>query len=145
MIVLQHEFKYSLNKYLRHDVIHLERSLGRKIASLADIIKFNEKNPVPEGYNQTTLIEAEATDGIKNATYQSARDANRKFSQKFLSRVMDDNKLDALAYPCDSESTSLNNLACFAGYPAISVSFRDIYFLGIYCIFLSYNLFDFGK
>lgn len=123
MIVLRHEFKYSLNKYIRRDVVHLENELQRKISSLADIIKFNIEHPTPEGYNQTHLIGAEATDGLQNTTYQNARDTNRKLSRKLLSEVMDMNRVDAIAAPCASkDSRELYSIGAAAGYPSITVS-----------------------
>ncbi|XP_035709963.1 probable amidase At4g34880 isoform X2 [Folsomia candida] len=122
MIVLRHEFKYSLNKYIRRDVVHLENELQRKISSLADIIKFNIEHPTPEGYNQTHLIGAEATDGLQNTTYQNARDTNRKLSRKLLSEVMDMNRVDAIAAPCASkDSRELYSIGAAAGYPSITV------------------------
>lgn len=121
-MIFVHEFKYGVNNYLRNDVKHSETELNRNINTLADIIRFNEMYPPIEGYNQNTLIAAEATDGLRNKTYLAARHENRRDAARYLDSIFDENGVDALATPCYSNNTPLlYSYGAAAGYPSITV------------------------
>jgi hypothetical protein len=121
LIVFTHEFKYSLNRYLQHDVLHFESLLGRKITSLADIIKFNDDFPQPEDYGQDLLIASEETDGIKNSTYLTARDNNKEGARALIDQIINTYGLDAIGAPCDGDSDTFYSVGAIAGYPSITV------------------------
>lgn len=122
-LVLAHEFKFSINKYLQNDVNHFETKLGRKIFTLADVIKYNELNPVIEGFGQLKLKLAEATDGLQNRTYLNARIERRSNSIMYLESIFEKYGVDALATPCESDySIPLFAYGAHSGYPSISVS-----------------------
>lgn len=134
-VILRHEFKYYLNNYLRNDVHHLEIELNRNISSLADIIRFNELNPPTEGYNQNTLIAAEATNGLRNKTYISALHEYQRDSTRYLDSIFNENAVDALATPCYSSGTPLlYSYGAATGYPSITVRsnypFNNFYLYG---------------
>lgn len=122
-MIFAHEFKYSLNNYLRNDVRHWETELNRSIYTLADIIKFNEINPSIEGYNQNTLEMAEATNGLWNKTYLAAQHTYRRDSTRYLESMLNENAVDVLATPCYANNTSLlYSYGAAAGYPSITVT-----------------------
>lgn len=99
---------------------HLD--LNQNITSLADIIAFNELNPPSEGYNQNTLIAAEATNGLRNKTYVSALHEYRRDTTRYLDSIFDANVVDALATPCYSSNTPLlYSYGAATGYPSITV------------------------
>lgn len=121
-ITFAHEFKFSINNYLKNDVRHANSTVKRNIFTLADIIKYNEMNPVIEGYGQSALKLSEATDGLRNRTYLNARIENRRKSIMFLESFFKKYDVDALATPCDSDdSVNLFMYGAFAGYPSITV------------------------
>lgn len=104
-------------------VTHLEHQLNRSIYSLADVVKFNKINPPREGYDQSTLIIAEKTDGLLNKTYTSALLQYQEDSVHYLDTIFDVNEVDALATPCYSNDTPLlYAYGAAAGYPSITVS-----------------------
>ncbi len=115
-----HEFKYSLNNYLKDDVEHLEFELGRKITSLSDIIEYNDLHP--EKYQQNLLKLTNATDGIRNSTYLRAKNVMRKESFMFLESIFKKYDVDALAAPCQGDiNRDLFSYGAYAGYPSIAV------------------------
>lgn len=157
LLVLTYDFKHDFNEYLRTEVAS-SHSLPipsvysysttpdnvsdaaqerRKIASLKDVIQYNEEHPTPEGYNQELLIMSEATDGIHNETYIKARDANRDAARQVLDSVLLMHNLDAVVSPSESrydgildedlkDSSVLGySLAAIAGYPSINVSGKN--------------------
>lgn len=118
---------------------HLEVKLGRKIFSLADIIKFNKLNPAIEGYNQNDLEMAEATDGLQNKTYLAAKEHNKRNSVMYLDSIFAKYKVDALATPCSPDETSaLFSYGAYAGYPSITVSKKSNF---IKCLELNFKYF----
>lgn len=105
----------------------------KKIESLADIIKYNEEHPTPQGYNQENLIMSQATDGLDNATYIEARDSNKKLVNEYLELIFEQYNLDLIVTPSESRVYSVKegtykdfpvfgfSIACMAGYPTINV------------------------
>lgn len=121
-MILSHEFKYSLNNYLRDEVRYWNTERNRSIYTLADIIAFNEMNPPIEGYNQNILIGAEATNGLRNKTYLSALHVYQRDTTNYLDSIFNENAVDALATPCSASGTSvLYSYGAAAGYPSLSV------------------------
>lgn len=101
----------------------MESRIGRKIFSLADVIKYNDLNPPSEGYDQKLLKMSEATDGLRNLTYLSARHENRRDSMNFIDSMFEKYGVDALLTPCDSNSgMNLFVHGAHGGYPSITVS-----------------------
>jgi len=104
--------------------------LGRKIFTLADIIKYNEMNPTNEGYNQEILELSEATDGLQNKSYLDAKEEIQTNSVKYLQSIFLKYKVNALATPCYGEETSmLYSYGAFAGYPSITVRRKSFYLI----------------
>lgn len=124
-VIFSHEFKFSLNNYLKNDVQHCETESGRNISNLSDIIKFNKLNPPTEGYGQNLLERSQATDGIQNKTYLSAKNENHKKSIRFLESIFEKYDIDAIATPCHpDEPRDLFSYGAIAGYPSISVGMK---------------------
>lgn len=122
-IILLHEFKHSINNYLMNDVVYSNKERNRTIYSLADIIRFNEKHPPAEDYDQEVLILSETTDGLRNKTYISSLHEYQRGSVRYLDSIFDETSVDALATPCASYTTPLlYSYGAAAGYPSISVS-----------------------
>lgn len=106
------EFKLSLNAYLR-DLV------ASPVRSLADVIAFNEKNPVLEmiqTYGQALFLLSEATNGIGN-TQKAALMNLKRLTKEGFEKVMTENKLDAMVSPRDDASSVL----AIGGFPAIDV------------------------
>jgi hypothetical protein len=115
-----HEFKAELNDYLRLAVGNNEVLVGgqvKRIKDLADIIKFNERFPSPEGYDQAVLIQSQETDGIKNKTYIAERDKNKLGAQLYANYIFEKYSVDAIMIPT-ANSTSI---PAISGYPHITV------------------------
>ncbi|KAG4215229.1 hypothetical protein ERO13_A01G164350v2 [Gossypium hirsutum] len=113
LMLLQSEFKSSVNEYLKELAISFVRSL-------ADIIDFNQNNPELEKleeYGQQTLIESERTNGIGEKERKAA-EYLEKLSWDGFEKKMKDYKLDALMTP--DISLAMTVLA-IGGYPGISV------------------------
>ncbi|KHF99964.1 Glutamyl-tRNA (Gln) amidotransferase subunit A [Gossypium arboreum] len=113
LMLLQAEFKSSVNEYLKELAISFVRSL-------ADIIDFNQNNPELEKleeYGQQTLIESERTNGIGEKERKAA-EYLEKLSWDGFEKKMKDYKLDALVTP--DISLAMTVLA-IGGYPGISV------------------------
>ncbi|CAL8096513.1 unnamed protein product [Orchesella dallaii] len=148
LTVLLHDFKFGINKYLSNDIIspfpvpsHYKpsskylppKAAPMKIASLKDIIKFNDEHLSIEGYNQELLLLSEATDGLNNRTYIEARDSNRAAARELLNSVISTYKLDAIVVPSEPRFESVldenlqdspvvgYSIAAIAGYPSISI------------------------
>lgn len=115
--VITHEFKHSLNKYLKNDV-----ELNEKIRCLTDVIKFNEVNPPAECYNQNFLECTDSTNGLEDEKYVAAREDCRINAIKYLESLFDENQADALVSPSFSEALpSLYAHGACSGYPTITV------------------------
>ncbi|GMI88093.1 hypothetical protein like AT4G34880 [Hibiscus trionum] len=113
LMLMQAEFKSSLNEYLNELTIS-------SVRSLADIIEFNRINPELEKleeYGQHTFIESEKTNGIGEKERKAA-EYLEKLSKDGFEKVMKDQNLDALVAP--GVSLSMTVLA-IGGYPGISV------------------------
>ncbi|KAA3465657.1 Amidase [Gossypium australe] len=113
LMLLQAEFKSSVNEYLKELAIS-------SVRSLADIIDFNQNNPELEKleeYGQQTLIESENTNGIREKERKAA-EYLEKLSRDGFEKKMKDYKLDALVTP--GISLAMTVLA-IGGYPGISV------------------------
>ena len=117
-----HEFKEGINDYLRHKVKQNEVWIDGKIKkmwNLNDIIEFNKEFPSPEGYNQDILIQAQATDGLKNNTYIAERAKNKMGAQVYLNYIFQKYALDAIVVPTETNVSSA--YPAIAGYPHITV------------------------
>lgn len=129
LLIIGHEFKYALNKYLMiwKWVSENDVKLDGKIRAFTDIIEFNEINPPHEGYNQGYLILCEATEGLENEEYLASLEKNRQNSTKYLESIFDENEVDALVTPCyfTTSNHDLYSYGAFAGYPSITVR-RDL-------------------
>ncbi len=125
-----HEFKAGLNAYLA------ELGDGAPVASLADVIAFNEANAEREMpfFGQEILIEAEGKGPLTEAAYQTARGtANRLSREEGLDAALAEHRLDAILGPSggpawvtdlvhgDRFSVGSSGAAAVAGYPNVTV------------------------
>jgi amidase len=113
-VVLKHEFKPDLNRYLSRLGPHVP------VHSLEELIRYNEKHADRAlKFGQSVLIESQATSGtLQDAEYVEARKADLTRSrEQGIDAVLAEHRLDALAFP--------NNwgcgIACKAGYPLVTV------------------------
>lgn len=112
--VLLHEFKSSLNHYLR------TVSSEIKISSLSDVIHFNEQNKEKcLKHNQELLLESNMTDGtLTSPEYLFARLNDLEMTQKKgIDLAIEKHNLTALISPNDVWYA----IPAKAGYPSISV------------------------
>lgn len=125
-----YEFKAGLNAYLA------ELGDGAPVASLADVIAFNEANAEREMpfFGQEILIEAEGKGPLTEAAYQTARGtANRLSREEGLDAALAEHRLDAILGPSggpawvtdlvhgDHFSVGSSGAAAVAGYPNVTV------------------------
>ena len=125
-----YEFKAGLNDYLT------ELGENAPVASLADVIAFNEANADREMpyFGQEILIEAEAKGPLTEAAYETARsEANRLSRAEGLDATLAEHRLDAILGPSggpawvtdlvhgDRFSVSSSGAAAVAGYPNVTV------------------------
>jgi amidase len=125
-----YEFKAGLNAYLA------ALGDGAPVASLADVIGFNEANAEREMpfFGQEILIEAEGKGPLTEAAYLQARDtASRLSRREGLDATLSDHRLDAILGPSggpawvtdlvhgDSFSVGSSGAAAVAGYPNVTV------------------------
>ncbi|MDE2924201.1 MAG: amidase [Acidobacteriota bacterium] len=125
-----YEFKAGLNEYLAG------LGDGAPVASLADVIAFNEANAEREMpfFGQEILIEAEAKGPLTEAAYLTARgEASRLARDEGLDAVLSELRLDAILGPSggpawvtdlvhgDGFSVGSSGAAAVAGYPNVSV------------------------
>ncbi|KAI8554106.1 hypothetical protein RHMOL_Rhmol05G0071800 [Rhododendron molle] len=106
------EFKLSSNAYLR-DLV------ASPVRSLADVIAFNDKNPVLEMMKEFGLdifLLAEATNGIGD-TEKAALLNLASLTRDGFVKVMKENKLDAMVTPVADSDPVL----AIGGFPGISV------------------------
>jgi amidase len=128
--VLLYEFKADISAYLSG----LESPAG--IASLADLIAFNEQHAEQEMpfFGQELFVMAEAKGLLTEPDYLAALERNRRLSrQEGIDAVLDEHGLDALMMPTASPPTKIDLVngsrtmggssrpAALAGYPAITV------------------------
>ena len=127
-LVLQYEFKETLNRYLA--------GTNRPVRSLADLIAFNSADPerMMPYFGQEILELSETRGGLDTPEYQDALKRSRDGSRAIIDRVMQENRLDALcgitAGPaCSTDlvygdrwgDVSLTSPAAMSGYPHITV------------------------
>ncbi len=125
-----YEFKAGLNAYLA------EPGDGAPVASLAEVIAFNEANAEREMpfFGQEILIEAEGKGPLTEAAYQTARGtANRLSREEGLDATLAQHELDAILGPSggpawvtdlvhgDRFSVRSSGAAAIAGYPNVTV------------------------
>ena len=130
-----YEFKAGLNAYLA-DAYVTEGGDGAPVASLADVIAFNEANAEREMpfFGQEILIEAEGKGPLTEAAYQTARGAaNRLSREEGLDAALAEHRLDAILGPSggpawvtdlvhgDHFSVGSSGAAAVAGYPNVTV------------------------
>lgn len=111
-MIMEAEFKLSLNSYLK-------QLIKSPVRSLADVIEFNNKNAEKEmikEFGQDTFLDAEATNGI-GPKEKKALATLAKLSKDGFEKVMIEHKLDATITPSPLFSTVL----AIGGYPGISV------------------------
>ena len=125
-----YEFKAGLNAYLD------ELGDGAPVASLADVIAFNEANAEREMpfFGQEILVEAEGKGPLTEAAYRTARDtASRLSREEGLDAALARHRLDAILGPSggpawvtdlvhgDTFSVGSSGAAAVAGYPNVTV------------------------
>ena len=125
-----YEFKAGLNAYLA------ELGDGAPVASLADVIAFNEANAEREMpfFGQEILVEAEGKGPLTEAAYRTARDtASRLSREEGLDAALARHRLDAILGPSggpawvtdlvhgDTFSVGSSGAAAVAGYPNVTV------------------------
>jgi amidase len=111
--VLLYEFKRDLNRYLA--------ALGPEapIRNLRDLIRFNEARPREMlRFGQLTLLAAQATSGLRAATYVTSRAEDLRLSRtEGIDPLMERERLDALVFPGRTGAA----IGAKAGYPSIAV------------------------
>ena len=125
-----YEFKAGLNAYLA------ELGESAPVASLADVIAFNEANAEREMpfFGQEILIEAEGKGPLTEAAYLEARGtASRLSREEGLDAALAEHRLDAILGPSggpawvtdlvhgDTFSVGSSGAAAVAGYPNVTV------------------------
>ncbi|MBC7501353.1 MAG: amidase [Herminiimonas sp.] len=128
--VMLFELKADLNKYLA------EFGKGAPVATLKDIIAFNEKNRASEMpyFDQELFIKAEAKGGLDSKDYLDALKNNHRYARaEGIDQVMAANKLDAIFaltgtpawltdyINADHFGDSFSSPAAVAGYPHVTV------------------------
>ena len=135
-----YEFKAGLNAYLA------ELDDGAPVATLADVIAFNEANAAREMpfFGQEILIEAEGKGPLTEAAYETARGtANRLSREEGLDAALAELRLDAILGPSggpawvtdlvhgDHFSVGSSGAAAVAGYPNVTVPAGDVHGLPV--------------
>jgi amidase len=128
--VLLYEFKADLNRYLA------ELGEAAPVATLADIIRFNEEHASLElpFFGQEIFLEAEEKGDLSTPEYLEALEKCRRLTRdEGIDSVMDQHRLDAIVAPTggpawttdlvngDHFGGSSSSLAAVAGYPNITV------------------------
>jgi len=128
--VLLTELKADLNAYLA------EFGNGAKVASLADVIAFNEANRAREMplFGQEFFIQAQAKGDLTNTTYLDALANSRRFARaEGLDAALKEQRVEALVAPTgglawlvdlingDANTGSFSTPAAVAGYPHLTV------------------------
>jgi amidase len=108
-----YEFKRDLNRYLA--------GLGKAapVASLKDLIRFNEARPAEMlRHGQVLLLAAQSTNGTRTPTYARSRAEDLRLSRTDgLDPLFARERLDALAFPQWTGAA----IGAKAGYPSIAV------------------------
>ena len=131
--VLYYEFKADLNAYL-------ERSRA-PVASLADIIEFNEANAatVMPFFGQERMLAAEEKGPLTEPEYLEALAVSKRISQTSINATLAELDLDALIAPTrgpawmtddvngdHSSGISSSSLAAISGYASVTVPAGDV-------------------
>lgn len=125
--VLLYEFKADLNRYLTQR--------DTPVASLADVIAFNEANAdvAMPFFGQDILIESERTDGLGSQVYLDALSKSKSIAISGLLGAIQRHELDVLVVPSngpawstdyengDNFSVGSSSLAAVSGFPSITV------------------------
>ena len=126
-VVLEYEFKADLNRYL-------EQSRA-PVASLAEVIEFNEANAatVMPIFGQELMIAANEKSPLTDEVYVEALENSRRLSRQAIDAALAEHDLDALLAPTngpawltdhvngDSFSVGSSSLAAVSGYPNVTV------------------------
>jgi amidase len=128
--VLLTEFKAGLNAYLA------EFGRGAKVATLADVIAFNESNRKLEMplFGQELFTQAQGKGDLANAIYLEALANSRRLARaEGLDAALQEHRVDALVAPTgglawlfdpingDSNTGNFSSPAAVAGYPHLTV------------------------
>ena len=131
--VLYYEFKADLNDYLENS--------SAPIASLADIIAFNEANAetVMPFFGQERMLAAQAKGPLTEPEYLEALAASKRISQTAINQTLAELELDAFIAPTrgaawmiddvngdHSSGISSSSLAAISGYASVTVPAGDI-------------------
>ncbi|MEN8641509.1 amidase family protein [Pseudomonas sichuanensis] len=110
MAVLSFDFKRELAQYLGN-------RQGIEVKTLADVVAFNEANPVPENYGQALLVAAEALE-FDEELYANLANQLRSLSQALIDDALAEHELTALV---DLPMGQLIGYGAQAGYPGLTV------------------------
>jgi amidase len=147
--VLFYEFKTDLNAYLE--------SSGAPVASLADIIAFNDAHAdaVMPFFGQERMLEAQGKGALSDPEYLEALSASKRISQTAIKQALSEHQLDALIAPTRSPAWMTDNvngdhssgisssaLAAISGYASITVPAGDILGLPIGISFIGAEFSD---
>jgi len=127
-ILLMHEYKHTLNLYLKNRE-------SKTITNIEDLIGFNNNSEVELKYfGQNFLLETANQGELLNKEYTDALDRCKKLSQsEGIDMLIEKYDLDCLIAPTvniphltdaargDNDYTSSTSLAAVAGYPSITV------------------------
>jgi len=133
--VLLTEFKAGLAAYLR------EFAPGAAVATLADVIAFNDRHAAREMpfFGQELFLRAEQTAGLADPRYLAALDACRRIARRDgMDAVLAHHRLDALVAPTrgpawltdlvhgDRHGRGFSSLPAVAGYPHITLPMGQV-------------------
>lgn len=131
--VLYYEFKADLNAYLEQS--------GAPVASLADIIEFNEANAdtVMPFFGQERMLAAQAKGPLSEPEYLEALAASKRISQTAINETLAEFDLEALIAPTrgpawmtddvngdHSSGISSSSLAAISGYASVTVPAGEV-------------------
>lgn len=135
--VLLYEFKTDLNRYLAES--------GAPLATLADIIAFNEANAdrVMPFFGQNTLEESQAKGPLTEETYLQALEDSKRIARDGIDNAFAEHDLDALVAPTnapawltdhingDTFGAGSSSLAAVSGYANVTVPAGDAFGLPV--------------
>jgi amidase len=131
--VLYYEFKSDLNAYLENS--------GAPVASLADIIEFNEAHAgtVMPFFGQERMLAAQSKGSLDDAQYLEALANSKRIAQTGINKALSEHGLDAFIAPTRgpawmtdnvsgdrSSGISSSSLAAVSGYASITLPAGDI-------------------